>query len=86
MRTKKMKPLRRDQMKDPSNSKLLEVQLVDLGLLQSAELEMEEKKEVVEVVEEEAMEVVEEEDRMRRMTKPKKRFVLLPIVPLRNEL
>ena len=60
MKAKKMKPLKRDQMKDPSNSKLLEGQLVDLGLLQSVELEMEEKKEVVEVVEEEVMEEVEE--------------------------
>lgn len=81
-----MKPLKRDQMRDLFNSKLLEVRLVDLGLLQSVELEMEEKKEAVEVVEEEAMEVVEEEGRMRRMTKSKKRFVLLPIVSLHSDL
>lgn len=83
MRTRKMRPLKRDQVKDPSSSKeqLLLVQLVDLGLPQSVGLEMEEKKEEVEVVEEvevEVMEVVEEEEgRMRRMTKNRKRFVLL---------
>lgn len=80
MRTRKMRPLRRDQVKDPSSSKgqLLLVQLVDLGLPQSVGLEMEEKKEEVEVVEEVEVEVMEvvEEGHMRRMTKNRKRFVL----------
>lgn len=85
-----MRPLKRDQVKDPSSSKglLLVVQLVDLGLRQLVELEMEEKKEVVEVVEEvemEVMEVVEEEEgHMRRMTRNKKRFVLLPFIQFLN--
>lgn len=80
VRTKKMKPLKRDQVKDPSSSKqLLLVQLVDLGHLQLVELEMEKKKEVVEEVE--VAEVVEEEeDHMRRMAKTKKRFVLFPFI------
>lgn len=74
-----MRPLKRDQVKDPSSLKgLLLVQLVGLGHLQLVELEMEKKKEVVVEVEEvEVMEVVEEEGHMRRMTKNRKRFVLL---------
>lgn len=72
-----MRPLKRDQVKDPSSLKgLLVVQLVGLGHLQLVELEMEKKKEV-EVEEVEVMEVVEEEGHMRRITKNKKRFVLL---------
>lgn len=70
-------------MKDPSSLKgLLLAQPVGLGHLQLLELEMEKKKEVVEeveVAEVEVMEVVEEEEAlMRRMTKNKTRFVLLP--------
>lgn len=90
MRTRKMRHLKRDQVKDPSNSKglLPEVQLVDLGLPQSVELEMEEKKQVVEVVEEvevEVMEEVEEEEGpMRKTTKNKKRFVLVAFIPFWN--
>lgn len=84
MRTKKTRPLKRDQVKDPSSSKvlLLVVQLVDLELPQLVELEMEEKKEVVEVVEAVEVEVMEvvEEGHMKRMTKTKKRFVLLPFI------
>lgn len=92
MRTKKMRPLKRDQVKDPSSTKglFLVVQLVDLGLPQSVELETEEKKEVVEVVEEVEVEVMEvvvvEEGRMRKTTKNKKRFVLLPFIQLPNVL
>lgn len=87
VRTKKMRPLKRDQVKDPSSLKgLLLVQLVGLGHLRLVELEMEKKKEVVEeveVAEVEVMEVVEEEEgHMRRMKRTKKRFVFLP--PLYN--
>jgi len=80
-----MRPLKRDQVKDLSSSNrlLLVVQLVDLGLPYLVELEMEEKKEVVEEVE--MMEVVvEEEDHTRRMTENKKRFVFFPFTQFLN--